>query len=142
MEENSAADNLRSRMQALRSDVSLEMERTIANARAALDWRRFVAFHPWLCLGAATAVGYLLVPKRSRYVQPTPEALAELARARHVTLMPQQAAQGNMTGSVLGIVANAIARRAVAAAVDYTDQLLRARAERHHGSFSGKVTER
>ena len=39
-------------------------DEAVEKARTKFDWRHYVASHPWVSLGTAAAVGYLLVPRR------------------------------------------------------------------------------
>lgn len=64
MDQDINADELRLRMERLRSDLGREVEHTAENVRAMLDWRQHVAAHPWLYVTAGAALGFLLAPRR------------------------------------------------------------------------------
>ena len=76
-------DDLQSRMEELRRDLGRNVEETVENARVMLDWRHYVASHPWLCMTAAAAVGFLLVPRRTHYTQLGRDAVDELTARWH-----------------------------------------------------------
>jgi hypothetical protein len=53
-------------MQDVRNDLAAHADEAVERARAKFAWRCFVANHPWPTLGAAAALGYFLVPRRTR----------------------------------------------------------------------------
>jgi hypothetical protein len=59
------ADAVRIRMQQLRCEIDGDMEDMAASARSMIDWKHYVKTHPWVCLGTAATVGFLVVPERS-----------------------------------------------------------------------------
>ena len=59
------AESVRARMQQLRCEIDEDMEDMAASARSMVDWKHYVKTYPWVCLGAAVALGFLIVPKRS-----------------------------------------------------------------------------
>ncbi|MCE5267488.1 MAG: hypothetical protein LLG00_06340, partial [Planctomycetaceae bacterium] len=82
-------DDLQTRIERLRLDLGNNVERTVENARTMFAWRHYVSAHPWLCLTAAAAAGFLLVPRRPRYAQLSPDATAELASRGMVVVKPE-----------------------------------------------------
>ena len=54
---------VRVRMQQLRCEIDGDMEDMAASARTMVDWKHYVKTYPWVCLGAAAALGFLIVPK-------------------------------------------------------------------------------
>ena len=54
------------------------------------DIGRYVRAYPWLCVGAAVAAGYLIVPQRSVVIQPDAEALIELARKHKLVVKTEE----------------------------------------------------
>jgi len=79
-------------MREVRSNVDAEVERFVEAARAMTDWRRYVRKLPWLCVGAAAAVGYLCVrPKRTRPSPDTQEAVESASQQRFVAVPDQPA---------------------------------------------------
>ena len=58
-------DTVRARMQGIRCEIDQDLEDVSASARSMVDWKHYVQAYPWLCLGAAAALGFLIVPKRS-----------------------------------------------------------------------------
>ncbi len=58
-------NTVRARMQGIRCDIDQGLEDVSASARSMVDWKHYVKAYPWVCLGTAVALGFLLVPKRS-----------------------------------------------------------------------------
>jgi len=86
---SSDVDELRQRMARIRDDLQRDAARLADNAHTLTDWRYYVGRHPWICLGASAALGYLLVPTKRRVPSPDPQALAELARQHRLVLEPE-----------------------------------------------------
>jgi hypothetical protein len=57
-------DTVRARMHGIRCDIDQGLEDVSASAHSMVDWKHYVQSYPWVCLGAAAALGYLIVPKR------------------------------------------------------------------------------
>ena len=71
---------IRQRMEEVRCDLDQDVQGIVEGARDMRDWRSYVRSYPWVCVGAAVAVGYLLVPRRPAAMQPDAVALAELVK--------------------------------------------------------------
>ena len=78
-------------MQQLRCEIDGDMEDMAASARTMVDWKHYVKTYPWVCLGAAAALGFLIVPKRSRAIRPDVATLTELAKTGHLVVKPAPA---------------------------------------------------
>jgi len=61
-------DTVRARMQGIRRDIDQDLEDVSASARSMVDWKHYVKAFPWVCLGMAAALGFLIVPKRSTVI--------------------------------------------------------------------------
>lgn len=59
-------DEIRQQMALIRRDLHENVREVVATAEAATDWRRYLTMYPWVSLGAAFAVGYVIVPRRRR----------------------------------------------------------------------------
>ena len=62
-------DTVRARMQGIRCEIDQDLEDVSASARSMVDWKHYVKTYPWVCLGTAAALGFLIVPKRSAAMQ-------------------------------------------------------------------------
>jgi hypothetical protein len=101
-------------MQQLRCEIDGDMEDMAASARTMVDWKHYVKTYPWVCLGAAVALGFLIVPKRSRVIRPDLATLTELARTGHLVGKPASAATHGLIDALLATVANIAVQRATA----------------------------
>jgi len=61
-------DKILRRMAEIRRELHEDMQGVVAGAEAVTDWRRYVRLYPWAAVGAAIAIGYLVVPRRRRSV--------------------------------------------------------------------------
>jgi hypothetical protein len=73
-------------MQETRDQLHRDVGGLVRDARGVVDWRRNVKRYPWLAVGAAAALGYLIVPKRRKPMHLDAETLAELARTKRLVL--------------------------------------------------------
>lgn len=58
------ADNIRRKMNSVRYELDEEVQQVKQSAHQLTDWRYYVRKHPWACLGVATAIGFLVVPRK------------------------------------------------------------------------------
>ena len=98
------ADELQRRMAQVREDLQRNSARLKQNAQTLADWRYYVRRYPWVSLAAAGAIGFLLVPKRTKPVTPTAETLAQLAQQQGLVLQPRSKA-GASNGVFSGLAA-------------------------------------
>ena len=101
-------------MQQLRCEIDGDMDDMAASARTMVDWKHYVKTYPWVCLGAAVALGFLIVPKRSRVIRPDLATLTEPARTGHLVGKPASAATHGLIDALLATVANIAVRQATA----------------------------
>jgi hypothetical protein len=71
---------LHQQMDRVRKSASVDVHDLVENTRALTDWRRYWRHHPWAWCGAATVLGYYLVPAR-RFGNSDSQGLAELRLA-------------------------------------------------------------
>jgi len=60
------ADEIRERMAMVRQRIDEQSDEVVAQVNALSDWRSYVRRHPWVWVGAAAALGYVLVPSRKK----------------------------------------------------------------------------
>ena len=101
-------------MQQLRCEIDGDMEDMAASARTMVDWKHYVKTYPWVCLGTAVALGFLIVPKRSTAIRPDLATLTELARTGHLVVKPAPAATRGLVDALLATVASIAVRKATA----------------------------
>jgi hypothetical protein len=107
------ADAVRTRVQQLRCQIDGDVEDMAARARTMVDWKHYVKTYPWACLGAAVALEFLIVPKRSRAVRPDSAALTELAKSGHPGDEPAPAATRGLVEALLVTIAGIAAQKAI-----------------------------
>ena len=110
------ADDLRRRMASIRRQLPGDVERIVIGAKRAVDWRRYVAEHPWTATAAAALLGYWAIPKRPQVIQPSADELIKLARKHQLTVQPQTAAQRKpgLVDTALSMMGNMLFRAGVA----------------------------
>ena len=108
------SDIVRERMQQLRHEIDGGMEEVSASARTMVDWKHYVKTHPWVCLGAAVALGFLIVPKRSRTTRADVATLTELTRTGQVVVKPVPTITAGVIDAILATVANIAIQRGTA----------------------------
>ena len=130
VQRGTTAEDLRRRMAGVRSSLDSDVEQVATSAQDLTDWKYYVKQHPLPLVGAAVAVGYLLVPRKTEVVQPDAKTLSRMAKKQKVYLSnkPQKASKDrSMLDRGLSI-AGAFAARAATA---YVSQQL--------GKFTGQT---
>jgi hypothetical protein len=115
------ADEIQRQMAELRIDLHRDVEGIVDSARALADWRYYVRKYPWVCLGGAAVLGYLIVPGRLKAIAPDVETLVALAKKHQlfITPKPEAAKQKSIVGSLVGLAASAALRGAMGFATEY-----------------------
>jgi len=111
-----SADDISAKMRQVRVDLHDDMDNVVESAREMTDWKTYVHRYPWVCLGAAAAIGYLVIPAKVRVVSPDPKALLKLAKDNKLVVDadPTPKASSGIAGALFGFVANAATRAAIA----------------------------
>jgi hypothetical protein len=86
MGNGSTAELIQQRMSQIRHDLDETVDEISDQARQLRDWRYYMQRYPWLVAGVAAAVGYLVVPTRSKVYHLDPEKLAELGHREKVVV--------------------------------------------------------
>jgi hypothetical protein len=100
-------------MQQIRCEMDQDLEQMVATARSMVDWKHYVKTYPWVCLGTAAALGFLIVPKRSTVVHPDLATRTELARTGHLAAEPAPAATRGLVDALLATVASIAVRKGI-----------------------------
>jgi len=98
-----ATDAILQRMEEVRCDVDEDVQEIVEGARDMGKWRYYVRTYPWFCLGAALAVGYVIVPRRAGETQSDTHKPDELAK-------PNSPPKSNALGILLPFVGNLVMR--------------------------------
>ena len=107
-------DAVRERMQQLRCEIDEDVGDVSASAHAVVDWKHYVKTHPWMCFGAAVALGFLIVPKRSRTTRADVATVTELTRTGQVVVKPAPTITAGVIDAIFATVANIAIQRATA----------------------------
>jgi len=98
------------RMEEVRCDVDEDVQEIVEGARDMGKWRYYVRTYPWICSGAALAVGYLIVPRRAFAMQPEALRPDESAMPIRLLVTPNSPPKGNARGILLPFVGNLVMR--------------------------------
>jgi hypothetical protein len=77
MMNNDDTDWLREQMARVRNHLADDVVEVVEQAKELTDWRSYVRRHPWMCVGAAAAIGFMMVPVRRRAAVASTRNLAE-----------------------------------------------------------------
>ena len=113
---NDAAEDIQQRMKAVRCDLVGDVDDVLRSARQMLDWKEYVRRYPWACMGAAAALGYLVVPRRLELISPDAETLLQLAKQNKLVVKPNPTPQNRrgLLSTLLTIAGTAVVRGAMA----------------------------
>lgn len=101
-------------MQQIRCDIDQDVEDVSASAHSMVDWKHYVKAYPWVCLGTAAALGFLIVPKRSTAIRPDLATLTELARSGHLVVNSAPAGARGWVDALVATVVRIAVREATA----------------------------
>lgn len=59
-------DEIRERMALIRQRIDEQSDEVVAQVSELSDWRSYVRRYPWVSVGAAAVLGYVLVPSRKQ----------------------------------------------------------------------------
>lgn len=103
------AESIQKQMRAVREDIRDDVREIVGSAHDMTDWTLYVKAYPWLCLGAAFALGFVIVPARSVVIKPDAEGLMELARRNKLVVKMQESSpqkkRGGLLNELLGMAA-------------------------------------
>jgi hypothetical protein len=108
-----SAEDIVSRMQHVRRDVGDDVRGIVETAKTLSDWRYHVKHHPWLCVSAAVALGFLIVPRRKRFPSEEAKELVALLKKYHVGVTAPPSPSGGLLRTLVGLAAPTLARTAM-----------------------------
>jgi hypothetical protein len=113
-------------MSTIRRQMDDDWRGMVDSARELSDWKHYVRSYPWVSLGVAAAVGFLLVPQRLKVMSPDVETLTELAKSNRliVTQDMEAHAQPSLLKSALTMIASSVVRSGAALAGQHISRLL------------------
>lgn len=101
---------IQAKMRTVRREVGEDVEEIVESARTLTDWRHYVRRYPLVAVGAAAALGYLVVPPRYR-VTVSPVAAVN-NDAKSDARSEQAANRGALKGALISMATNAAMRAA------------------------------
>lgn len=126
------ADEVQRQMREIRAELRDDVQDLVVSAEKMADWTQYVMAYPWLCVGAALAAGYLIVPQRAIVMRPDAEAMIELAKKHKLFVNTTPGAppkkRGGLFGELLGLAAATLLQGGLKIA---TTQMAQAFAEPH-----------
>lgn len=113
-------------MQQVRAEMREDVRVMVDSARELTDWTWYVRTYPWLCLGAAAAAGYFIIPTRPQaYARPDFSDLAELARQQKLVVkMEEPKPKSSLLGTLIGMAAGPLLQGGLAIARHQLEQYL------------------
>jgi hypothetical protein len=119
-----SAEQIQREMREVRADLRGNVQEMVEQASGLTDWQEYVKAYPWLSLGAAAVVGYLLVPSRPTVIQPSASELLELAKSHHFPLQVEQTpARPGFIGTLAGLAGNALLQTGMGVFTQYLTQM-------------------
>jgi hypothetical protein len=111
-------------MQGIRCEIDQDLEDVSASTRSLVDWKHYVKAYPWVCLGAAAALGFLIVPKRSTTINADLAAPTEPTKTGHPAVTSAPTAARRVVDALVATVVSIAVREAIAYLGQGTGQLL------------------
>lgn len=85
-------DEIRAQMRVIRRDLRANVQGIVDNASQMFDWKNYVRSFPWVAVGGAAIIGFMLVPRRrvvtAHIPQKTQESLEKLTHEIHAAVAP------------------------------------------------------
>jgi hypothetical protein len=99
---------IRQRMEEVRCDLDQDVQGIVEGARNMRDWRSYVRTYPWVCAGAALAVGYWITPRRHVAMQPNAETIAAFVEQGRLAATSLVTPLGKARGLLLRSLGNLV----------------------------------
>lgn len=109
-----SAEEISHSMKRLRNELDGDVHQIKQSAATLSDWQYYIRNYPWMSLGGAALVGYLLVPKRLEIQRPDAETIEKLARKNRLVVEHQPRKHASKGG--LQTVASFVTRLIIKAA--------------------------
>ena len=128
MTDNADSQDIQQQMARIRRELDEDVDKVVEQTKELVDWRNFVGSHPWLTIGAAAALGYVIVPSRLNVISPDAATLATLAKQNKLVVKPKSDVrkQAGIVAPVVSFAAAAALRSLVAMAGQQVGKFLAA----------------
>jgi len=117
-------NSVRARMQGIRCEIDHDLEDVSASARSMVDWKHYVKTYPWVCLGSAAALGFLIASKRSAAIHATLATATGPAETGPPAVNPAPAAARGVVDGLVAAVVGIAVREAVTYLAQNAERLL------------------
>jgi len=121
---------IQERMAQIRHEMHQEVQGAVKGAHQLTDWRSLVGNYPWVSLGIAAAVGYLIVPRRAARLPTvvTPATAPQVAALASAAEQPTGARRSGWKsfGAVSGYLVPVVIRAAQNYALHHFERWLAA----------------
>jgi hypothetical protein len=101
-------------MQGIRRDIDQDLEDVSASAHSMVDWKHYVKTYPWVCLGTAAALGFLVVPKRSAAINAEVAAPIEPAKVGRPVVNSSPTATRGLVDAIVAAAVSVAVRETIA----------------------------
>ncbi len=78
------SDEIRRQMAQIRRAMHEDVKEVVATAEAAADWRQYLMAYPWVSIGVAFGIGYLIVPRRHKTRDAIKATQADVSKVREM----------------------------------------------------------
>jgi hypothetical protein len=121
------AEAIQQQMRQVRAEMREDVQVMVENARDMSDWTWYVRTYPWVCVGAAAAVGFLVIPSRSPQMKPDTKDLLELAKREKIVVKVEdpKSAGPSLLGTLLRMAAGSLLQGGLAIVTQQIDQYLK-----------------
>jgi hypothetical protein len=106
-----SADAIIERMQHARRDVSQDVAGIVETARTLTDWRYHVKHHPWVLLGGAVALGFIVAPRKKMIPREDARELVALLKKYNVNVATPPGPAKGFAHTLLGMAAPIVMRQ-------------------------------
>jgi len=65
---DSDAESIQRRMKEVRHELDDDVQEIAEGVRELGDWRSYVKTYPWICLGTAAILGYMVIPRSRKHL--------------------------------------------------------------------------
>ncbi|HEX6961471.1 MAG TPA: hypothetical protein VF175_06360 [Lacipirellula sp.] len=110
-----SAEEIVQRMQEVRRGVGDDVRGIVETAKTLTDWRYHVKHHPWLLVGGAVALGFLVAPRKKKIPASEAQELAALLKKYNVSVAAPATPSKSLFQTALGM-AVPFAMRSIASA--------------------------
>jgi hypothetical protein len=121
------AEAIQQQMRQVRAEMREDVQVMVENARDMSDWTWYVRTYPWVFVGAAAAVGFLVIPSRSSQMKPDTKDLLELAKREKIVVKVEdpKSAGPSLLGTLLRMAAGSLLQGGLAIVTQQIDQYLK-----------------